>query len=63
MRIEKTIKFTERYGARIALDIFNLFNSDTMIETLTTRGLSEDFMKPARVTPPRRIMLGFRLMF
>ncbi len=63
MRIEKTIKFTERYGARIALDIFNLFNADTMIETLTTRGLSEDFLQPARVTAPRRIMLGFRLMF
>lgn len=63
LRIEKTLHFTDRYGARIALDIFNLFNEATMIETLTTRGLAEGFMKPARVASPRRIMLGLRLMF
>lgn len=63
LRVEKSFNFTDRIRLRIAADFFNAFNEDTMIETLTTRGLSEDFMKPARVIPPRRVQLGFRLQF
>jgi len=63
LRIEKAFKFSDRFRLRIAADIFNLFNSDTMIETLTTRGLAEGFTQPARIMPPRRVQLGMRLSF
>ncbi len=63
LRIEKVFRYKERFRLRIAADIFNLFNEATMIETLTTRGTSEDFMQPARIIPPRRVQLGIRLSF
>jgi hypothetical protein len=63
LRVEKVFRYKERFRLRIAADIFNLFNEDTMIETLTTRGMSEDFMQPARIIPPRRIQLGIRFSF
>jgi outer membrane receptor protein involved in Fe transport len=63
LRIEKAFRYKERFRLRIAADIFNLFNEATMIETLTTRGLSEGFMEPARIIPPRRVQLGIRLSF
>jgi len=63
LRIEKSFEFGQRYRLRIAADIFNLFNEDTMIETLTTRGLADGFMQPARVVPPRRVQLGVRFTF
>jgi len=63
LRIEKAFKFSGRFGLKIAADIFNLLNSDTMIETLTTRGLAEGFMEPARIIPPRRVQLVARLTF
>ena len=63
LRVEKVFRYKERLRLRIAADIFNLFNEDTMIETLTTRGMSEDFMQPARIIPPRRIQLGIRFSF
>lgn len=63
LRVEKVFRFSDRYGVKIAADFFNLLNEDTMIETLTTRGLSEGFMKPARIIPPRRVQLAIRVMF
>jgi hypothetical protein len=63
LRIEKVFRYKERFRLRIAADIFNLFNEATMIETLTTRGMSDDFMQPARIIPPRRVQLGIRLSF
>jgi len=63
LRFEKTFKFRTRYQLKISADIFNLFNSDTMVETLTTRGLADGFMKPARIMPPRRVQIGIRLRF
>jgi len=63
LRIEKIFKFSDRFHLKLAADIFNALNSDTMIETLTTRGLSEDFMLPARIIPPRRVQLVARLAF
>jgi outer membrane receptor protein involved in Fe transport len=63
LRIEKAFRYKERFRLRIAADIFNLFNEATMTETLTTRGLAEDFMQPARIIPPRRVQLGIRLSF
>ncbi len=63
LRIEKEFRFGDRYGVKIAADVFNLFNSDTMIETLSTRGLAEGFMEPSRIIPPRRVQLAVRLMF
>ena len=63
LRVEKEFKFSERFRLKLAADIFNTFNSDTMIETLTTRGLAEGFMEPARVIPPRRVQFVARLMF
>ncbi len=63
LRIEKTFRFSDRYGVKIGADIFNLLNSNTMIETLTTRGLAEGFMGPARIIPPRRVQFLVRIMF
>jgi len=63
LRVEKEFKLRGRFRLKIAADIFNLFNEDTMIETLTTRGLAEDFMEPSRIIPPRRVQLVARLIF
>jgi len=63
LRIEKVFQFSDRYNVKIAADFFNLLNSDTMIETLSTRGLAEGFLEPARIIPPRRVQLAIRLAF
>jgi hypothetical protein len=63
LRVEKEFAFSERYRIRLALDAFNLFNEATMIETLTTRGLADGFLQPARIIPPRRIQLVMRFSF
>jgi len=63
LRVEKAFRFGDRFGLKIAADIFNLLNSDTMIETLSLRGLVEGFMAPSRIIPPRRVQLVARLMF
>jgi hypothetical protein len=63
LRIEKVFRFGERFRVSIAGDIFNAFNTDTMIETASTRGLSEEFMQPARIEAPRRLQLVFKLKF
>jgi len=63
LRVEKEFSFSERYRIRIALDAFNLFNEATAIEALTTRGLSEDFLLPARIIPPRRVQIAARFSF
>ncbi len=63
LRVEKIFKFSDRFNLKLAADIFNALNSDTMIESLTTRGLAEGFLEPARIIPPRRVQLVARLAF
>jgi hypothetical protein len=63
LRIEKKFQFTERFGFRIAADLFNVFNANTMIETLTTIGTAEGFMMPSRIVPPRRIQIDLRIFY
>jgi len=63
LRIEKEFTLKDRYRLRIGVDAFNLFNEDTNIETLTTRGLAEDYLLPARIIPPRRLQLVIRFSF
>jgi hypothetical protein len=63
LRVEKKFQFSSRFGLRVAADFFNLLNAHTMIETLTTTGTEEGFLKPARIVPPRRIQLTMRFSF
>jgi hypothetical protein len=63
IRIEKVFRFGERVNAVVAGDIFNVFNVDTMIESASTRGLSEEFMLPARIEAPRRLQVVLKLRY
>lgn len=62
-RVEKAFQLGDRVKLSFAADISNLFNTDTMIESASTRGLSEDFMLPARIEAPRRVQLVFKLRY
>jgi len=63
LRLEKVFRFGERTSASVAADVFNVFNTDTMIESASTRGFSEDYGLPARIEAPRRLQLVFKLEF
>jgi len=63
LRVEKKVQLKGRFNVRIAADLFNVFNAHTMIETLTTTGTADGFMKPSRIVPPRRVQLDIRLSF
>jgi hypothetical protein len=62
LRVEKTFQ-VNRFSLRLAADIFNLFNEDTMINTLSTIVTAEGFMNPSAIANPRQVQLGFRLTF
>jgi len=61
-RVEKAFNLTEKFGVKVALDVFNLLNKNTMIETISI-GTSEEFMKPTAIVPPRRAQLTVRFFF
>jgi hypothetical protein len=63
LRLDKSVKLKDRFGIKFMADIFNVFNSHTMIDTLTTIGTSAGFMKPARIVPPRRIQVAVKFLF
>jgi hypothetical protein len=63
IRVEKVFRFGGRFNAVVAGDIFNVFNVDTMIESASTRGLSEEFMLPARIEAPRRLQVVLKLRY
>jgi hypothetical protein len=62
LRLEKKIDLGPRAGIRISADVFNLFNADTMTQTVIV-GTSESFMKPDAIAPPRRVQLSLRLSY
>jgi len=61
-RLEKKFDLGPRAGIRIAADAFNLFNSDTMTQTVIV-GTSGSFMKPDAIAPPRRVQISLRLSY
>ena len=61
-RAEKKFDLGPRAGIRIAADVFNLFNADTMTQSVII-GTSERFMQPDAIAPPRRIQLSVRLSY
>jgi hypothetical protein len=63
LRLEKRVRLPGRFSINIMADAFNVFNSHTMIDTLTTIGTAEGFMKPARIVPPRRLQLAVQFLF
>jgi outer membrane receptor protein involved in Fe transport len=63
LRLEKRVRLPGRFSINIMADAFNVFNSHTMIDTLTTIGTAEGFMKPARIVPPRRLQLALQFLF
>ncbi|MCJ7643422.1 MAG: TonB-dependent receptor [Candidatus Aminicenantes bacterium] len=62
LRLEKKIDLGPRAGIRISADVFNLFNADTMTQTVIV-GTSESFMKPDAIAAPRRVQLSLRLSY
>jgi outer membrane receptor protein involved in Fe transport len=62
LRLEKKIDLGPRAGLRLSADVFNLFNADTMTQTVII-GTSETFMKPDAIAPPRRAQLSLRLSY
>ena len=65
LRLEKRFRLKESFGLNILADLFNVFNSHPMIETLTTNAMDPEggFMKPARIVPPRRFQLAVQVVF
>ena len=61
-RLEKKFDLGPRAGIRIAADAFNLFNADTMTQTVII-GTSESFMKPDAIAAPRRVQISLRLTY
>jgi hypothetical protein len=62
LRLEKKIDLGPRVGLRISADAFNLFNADTMTQTVIV-GTSESFMKPDAIAAPRRVQLSLRFSY
>jgi hypothetical protein len=62
MRLEKKIGLGPRAGLRLSVDAFNLFNADTMTQTVII-GTSESFMKPDAIAAPRRVQLSLRIFY
>lgn len=63
LRVEKRFRLKGSFGVNILADVFNVFNSHTMTEALTTIGTAEGFMKPATIVPPRRLQLAVQVVF
>ena len=61
-RLEKKINFSKRGGVNISADIFNVFNADTMTQTIDI-GTSDRFMKPEAIVPPRRVQVSLRFFY
>jgi hypothetical protein len=62
LRLEKKINLGSRAGLRLSADVFNLFNADTMTQTVIV-GTSERFMKPDAIGAPRRVQLSLRIFY
>ncbi|HTL43315.1 MAG TPA: carboxypeptidase regulatory-like domain-containing protein [Vicinamibacterales bacterium] len=58
----QNVKFASRYNAQVALDVYNLFNSQTGYN-IEPRLHSAGFGQPQSFFDPRRVQLAFRLQF
>jgi len=73
LRLEKTVTFADRYRVGLMMDIFNVFNSNTITSWGTIAGSNWNPDDPTAVGPdghnvyglvnPRAIRLGIRLFF
>jgi hypothetical protein len=73
LRLEKTVTFADRYRVGLMVDIFNVFNDNTITSWGTTAGLTwnpDDASAPGPdghdvygLVNPRGIRLGIRLFF
>jgi hypothetical protein len=62
VRLEKKFGLGPRAGVHLSADVFNLFNADTMTQTVIV-GTSEGFMKPDAIAAPRRVQLSLRITY
>jgi len=62
-RLEKTINLYRTLRFRLMLDVFNIFNSNTVTGLASYRLWAENFQKPDFIFFPRRLQLGLRIEF
>jgi len=62
LRVEKKFNLSGRFNLRIAADIYNLLNTDAMVQTVIV-GTSPSFMMPDAIVAPRRFQIAVRLSY
>lgn len=62
LRLQKRFELGGKLSALVSADVFNLFNADTMTQTVIV-GTSESFMKPDAIAPPRRVQVALRITY
>lgn len=60
-RVEKTVRFNDRFGARLMFDTFNIGNSHASETIGRATGLA--YRKPTAILAPRTARLGFRFLW
>ena len=62
LRLEKDFRIKGKYNIKFKLDVFNVFNWESVYEVLAEVD-NPDFGMPYSIGPTRRIQLGFRFDF
>ena len=62
-RLEKMVHLYRTLRFRLMLDVFNVFNSNTVTGLASYRLWAENYQKPDFIFFPRRLQVGLRMEF
>lgn len=63
LRLEKEFRFAERMSLDVMLDVFNLFNANTVTRVESLVAAQSNFLRPAEIMSPRAARIGVRFKF